>query len=1298
MNSAMESRPTPSRTTTIPGEGVMFFTLHSGFGELRRTPLKSATMPVLRSRSSTKLEEGNNCQCCPYGYHIDVDFVQYCETLYKNSHLDQLEQMKKNKQKTKKSMKPYLHEDSSQPHTPPSPQDLLTTNDALRDAVQDFEETFLSANSPSKSTSHEPQDLALSMNALKMSDVSVLSDSSFTDVIPGPLSKNASCGFSAENSLSEKPLRGEFRIPNDSVSYVSSSSSQSTLSNTRIQLFFSPSEMYPVFTGSQQIAYTLEALNSATSQSPVTSPGGSVIPKPVLENIRQQMATSLEKMRELEEKVKNLAVLKVQLSVLKEEKRLLLLQIKAKENKVSTRLDVKPVKQRSKSDGEAELEEGSSPRFHGPSKFSSYFKRKTFVHSSLAADSSQRSLELREDGLSSPGLTANLSASISRNKQLDNSDMQQKSFNDHEVSWNESMNVKRVNNLKTAATSKLLSTQDIGIGYGPEETRSIAVGDTNVHVTSQYTCKKCGQQEVRQSALSSSFSSETSENRLELKKVSKYKLIPQTISCKTFQTLNTSTDGCTNNKQLDVDQIPFDTQEHVSIVPQPQFCTNCQEKLPQKLQDIAVGDCVPVSDISSKCKSSLMVTCGMNTEATVQQDSGTCTELKMTDVLSQQDLISRKHEVASSGYSTTISVGLQVSPQVVETKNVALQTTTTDVQHVCVQTDMVNYCLRQNVTGKVSHVVCKRCCNVETLNTGIEPYSIFDETCQHCIRFQAEKTDVGTDCQLKTCIETDTRTVGCGDLLVSEVCCDHCKVYQTETVGVGDEDVNSVLCDRCVNLKVDVETFGEDIIQRHSIGINTSFETGLLDLLEPSSLNSVGIHLCDKCNATIYSVAQDITGKNTSPASVSRHLIHCTQIPTPKKVLNVYSESVVSELCPQLKMEETDTVEQHSVIKVQKEASLSSSDLQNSRAGLAVDEESFLKQDILQKNSNTKSYRLKAIRPSCGSESDTTESSGPDSSPEEDSYDGIAGNIVNHCVDDLAVELKKPGTEIFEPVHRVKTELSKEMKAACKVLNDYLLKPGNKDEKKMKSCFAVIQQEWFKVMSQQSVNPHVLEDYLDALEEFSNQLLSHVVNLTDNNGNTAMHYAVSYGNFDVVSILLDSKVCDVTKHNKAGYNCMMLLSLTDMKNDTRRDVTKRLFHLGDINAKASQNGQTALMLAVSQNNVKVVEMLLEAGAEVNLQDNDGSTALMCAAEHGHRELVKLLLCHPDCDLYLTDRDGSTALSICMEAGHQDLGLLIYSSMNFSRGSLPYSSLKRRRKDYALNRSLPTPRTPPSPPR
>ncbi|XP_022256931.1 KN motif and ankyrin repeat domain-containing protein 1 isoform X1 [Limulus polyphemus] len=1173
------------------------------YGEIRRTPLKSSTMPALCSRSTTKLEEGSNCQCCPYGYHIDVGFVQYCETLYKSSYLDQLEQMKKNKKKPRKSVEAHL---------------------------QEFKTVY---------------------NKTDMENFQMV--------------------------------------------------------------------MYPVSTGSQQIAYTLEALNSATSQSPVTSPGGSIIPKPVLENIRQQMATSLERMRELEEKVKNLAVLQVQLSVLKEEKRLLILQIKAKENKAEkapTKLEVKPVKQRSKSDGEEELEEGSSMRFHGPSKFSSYFKRKTFVRPSLAADNSQSRLESCEEDLSSPGLTASLSASISRKKQLDNSDMQQKYFSDHEVLSNESRDVNRVNNMKITATHKLLPTQDIGIGYVPEKVHAIGVGDSNVHIASQYVCIKCGQQEGKWSSSGCSFFSESSEGELEVKKENKYTSTPQILSgvqCqellnKTFETQSTNTDGHTNNQQLKVDQIRFDTQEHISIVPQPECCTNCKGKLHQKFQNIAVGDCVPVSDISSKFKSSLMVTCGMNTEVTTQQESGTCTELKMTDVLSQQELISRRHPVTSCGYSTMISVGLQVSPQVVETKDAALQTTNTDVQHICVQADTVNYkntTERGVGTGRVNHVVCERCCNVETRSIGIGSYSISDETCQHCFRFQVENKDVVTDCQLETscmkCRETDTRTVGCGDFSVSEVCWDYCKTYQTETVGVGDEDVGCVLCDHCVNLKVDGKTLGEDFIQRRSIGINTSFETGLLDLLEPSSLNSVGIRLCDKCNTTIYSVAtRDTTGKNTLPTSVSRHRVHSSQIPILKRSVNVDSESVVSELCPQ-SIEETNTTEQHSMIKVQKEASFDSSSFQNPHARLAVDETSFLKQDSLQKENNTKSFscsnksRLKAVKLSCGSESDTTESSGSESSssPEEGSYDG---NIINCCVDELAIKLKKPGAEMFEAVHHAKTELTKEMKAACKVLNDYLVKPGNKDEKKMKSCFAVIQQEWFKVTSQKNADPHVVEDHLDALEEFSNQLLSHVVNLTDNNGNTAMHYAVSHGNFDVVSVLLDSKVCDVTKHNKAGYNCMMLVSLTDVKNDAHHDVIQRLFHLGDINSKATQNGQTALMLAVSQKNVKMVEMLLEAGAEINLQDDDGSTALMCAAEHGHKELVKLLLSHPDCDLYLTDRDGSTALTICMEAGHRDLGLLIYASMNFSRGSSPYSSLRRRRQGYASNRSTPTPRTPPPP--
>lgn len=47
---------------------------------------------------------------------------------------------------------------------------------------------------------------------------------------------------------------------------------------------------------------------------------------------------------------------------------------------------------------------------------------------------------------------------------------------------------------------------------------------------------------------------------------------------------------------------------------------------------------------------------------------------------------------------------------------------------------------------------------------------------------------------------------------------------------------------------------------------------------------------------------------------------------------------------------------------------------------------------------------------------------------------------------------------------------------------------------------------------------------MDYMESLSMALLERVANLSDNNGNTALHYAVSHSCWDIVSLLLDSKV------------------------------------------------------------------------------------------------------------------------------------------------------------------------------
>lgn len=68
-----------------------------------------------------------------------------------------------------------------------------------------------------------------------------------------------------------------------------------------------------------------------------------------------------------------------------------------------------------------------------------------------------------------------------------------------------------------------------------------------------------------------------------------------------------------------------------------------------------------------------------------------------------------------------------------------------------------------------------------------------------------------------------------------------------------------------------------------------------------------------------------------------------------------------------------------------------------------------------------------------------------------------------------------------------------------------------------------------------------------------------------------------------------------------------------------------------------QTGQTALHLAVKHGRVVTVRLLLSYGADANIQDSQGTTALMFAAERGHTHAARLLLERSQCDLTLTDK-------------------------------------------------------------
>lgn len=96
---------------------------------------------------------------------------------------------------------------------------------------------------------------------------------------------------------------------------------------------------------------------------------------------------------------------------------------------------------------------------------------------------------------------------------------------------------------------------------------------------------------------------------------------------------------------------------------------------------------------------------------------------------------------------------------------------------------------------------------------------------------------------------------------------------------------------------------------------------------------------------------------------------------------------------------------------------------------------------------------------------------------------------------------------------------------------------------------------------------------------------------------------------------------------------------------------------GAVHARTGSTGVTVLMRAVErgqrEDNLACVELLIDRGAAVNMQDDAGETVLMIAARHGDLPCMQLLIDKGGADVNLTRLDGYTALMIAAEGGFED---------------------------------------------
>jgi len=84
---------------------------------------------------------------------------------------------------------------------------------------------------------------------------------------------------------------------------------------------------------------------------------------------------------------------------------------------------------------------------------------------------------------------------------------------------------------------------------------------------------------------------------------------------------------------------------------------------------------------------------------------------------------------------------------------------------------------------------------------------------------------------------------------------------------------------------------------------------------------------------------------------------------------------------------------------------------------------------------------------------------------------------------------------------------------------------------------------------------------------------------------------------------------------------------------------------------ASENYLALLLYVSGCKSSGIVQTLVEAGAQVNAKNDDGSTALMAAALKGDADIVQILL-SAGADIKVKDKDEDTALNLAAQNGQQ----------------------------------------------
>jgi uncharacterized protein len=170
----------------------------------------------------------------------------------------------------------------------------------------------------------------------------------------------------------------------------------------------------------------------------------------------------------------------------------------------------------------------------------------------------------------------------------------------------------------------------------------------------------------------------------------------------------------------------------------------------------------------------------------------------------------------------------------------------------------------------------------------------------------------------------------------------------------------------------------------------------------------------------------------------------------------------------------------------------------------------------------------------------------------------------------------------------------------------------------------------------------ILSDGGERHQQIVQLLLDHGAKMTiaDQNGITPLEHARARGFREIEQILLAAE-------QARGLGLIHAAEQGDLES------VRRLLGLGASVEMQDENGRTALIAAAYQNNLSIASDLIRVGADVNQQDHTQQSAYLISTSEGYLELLRLTL-QAGADVHSTDSYNGTGLIRAADRGHVEI--------------------------------------------